>query len=140
MHVSLCKRCRASVIIGSLVAILILCAAVIVAVYLFRARNAERHIAEQLVEEFQGLGAFQTDGTLQRASRLCESLRLCVASGQPSFSSQDLNEKVMVARCSAISNLVASLESYSGMQYGTNVQAWEDWLETQRAGSRAGRP
>ena len=107
------------------------------AVWLHRARTFETEFATELEQNFRDLSAVRPDGTPHRTQRLIDALDVCIAHPpQAVFSRRELDARVEAARGLAISNLVASLEGYSGMHYGTNVGAWQDWLRIQLSGAQ----
>jgi hypothetical protein len=119
---------------GTVIVCVLLVVIAVVGTWIRQARFVETELALTIEADFSRFGSFRPDGTVQRATRLLESLTICLDQNlQTDFSSPKLNTRVEVARSMAISNLVASLETYSGMHYGTNVQAWQDWLTAQSA-------
>jgi len=135
-----CGRSDANVMVRTLAACATLVLIAMIGAWLHRARSIETELAIELEVDLRSLGALRPDGTLHRAARLYDALCICIATSQDDFSSRDLNARVTAARSRAISNLVASLETYSGKQYGTNLQAWQDWLSGQSPQGSSEKP
>jgi RHS repeat-associated protein len=97
-----------------------------------RAQSLEAEVALGLEETYHDISSMVTSGAVFRVERAFHQLTNCLDSpSQYASSREDLNRRVEAARCRAISNLVACLEAKSGMHYGTNAQAWADWLKAQ---------
>ncbi len=111
--------------------ILLTAVAAIVTVLAYRVAKLEAALAlsdEEMYLDFSRLRPPHRD-----ASSTVQMVKLLSECSDPSahihYDSPVLAEKVGNARVLAISNLVQWLEESSGKQYGTNVRAWQQWLE-----------
>jgi len=104
-----------------------------------KVRALETEVALNTVATYRELSSFQRDWTLYYAPQAFKFLTNCLdPNSHMVFSSSELNSKVEAARCLAVTNLVAWLETNSGMSYGTNAQTWEDWLKAHPPEVKAG--
>ena len=109
-----------------------------------KARSLEAEIALSLEEEYRTLTSFRLPESMSLATQtgLIDVLATCLdPKYRHVFKSPQLTYRVEAARILAVSNIVARLEAYSGMSYGTNIQAWQDWLKAQPPeGNRQEKP
>lgn len=89
-------------------------------------------MALMLEENYRTFISNRPPETVSHAARFIEMLPdFLDPKYQYVFTSPQVTERVEAARILAVSNMVAGLEAYSGMSYGTNIQAWQDWLKAQ---------
>ena len=119
------------VLFGTLIVCVVLFSVAMIGMRLRKARSIETEVALTIEADYRAFSSTQPPETLSSASRIVDILSMCLGpNSQTIYSSPELNKKVAVARGLAISNLVTGLETFSGMNYGTNIQAWENWLKT----------
>lgn len=100
-----------------------------------KVRAFETEMALMLEENYRAYISNRPPETVSHATRFVEGLTLFLnPKYHHVFTSDQLTRRVEATRSLAVSNLVAGLETYSGKSYGTNIQAWREWLETQPPG------
>ena len=79
---------------------------------------------------YRDIGSVHRDWTFYNATQVVEFLNIYLdPNSHMLHSNSELNNKVETARRLATSNLVAWLETNSGMGFGTNFLLWQDWLK-----------
>jgi hypothetical protein len=112
----------------------------IIAQRIRKARSIETEMALMLEEDYRGWVSFGPPETVSHATRFVEGLTdLLNPKHYFVFKNPELTYRVEAARILAVSNMVAGLETYSGKSYGTNIQAWQDWLDAQVPGGNGQR-
>ena len=103
-----------------------------------KARAFETEMALMLEENYRVCISYRPPETVSHATRFVEGLTLFLnPKYHHVFTSDQLTRRVEATRSLPVSNLVAGLESYSGKNYGTNMHAWQEWLEAQRPGGNS---
>ena len=124
---------------GSLIVCVLIVLLMTVGVRVRKVRSMETKVAVGVEATYRDLSSMQPNRTLYQATQVVEFLTDCLdPNSQIVFRSSALNSRVEAARCLAVSNLVAWLEGYSGMTYGTNIQQWQDWLQARPPEVKAG--
>jgi len=112
----------------------------IIAQRIRKARALEAENALMLEENYRVCISYPPPETVSHATQFIEMLTLFLdPKYHHVFISDQLTRRLEATRGLAVSNLVAGLETYSGKSYGTNIQAWQDWLDAQVPGGNGQR-